>query len=104
MYSIFIPFLSKSKTIQRCLNALHENSVHPHEIVLTCNERDVYYAFNEGVYKCKHDTVVLLNDDMIVSKGWDEHIPKYAAPHRYITMYVVEKAPGALMILFRVYT
>ena len=98
MYSIFIPFLSKSKTIQRCLNALHENSVHPHEIVLTCNERDVYYAFNEGVYKCKHDTVVLLNDDMIVSKGWDEHIPKYAAPHRYITMYVVEKAPGALMI------
>lgn len=97
MYSVFIPFLSKSKTIQRCLNALHQNSVHPHEIVLTVNETDVYYAFNEGVYKCKNDTVVLMNDDMIVSRGWDELIPKYAQPNRIITGCVVERNPGPLL-------
>lgn len=97
MYSVFIPFLSKSKTIQRCLNALHENSVHPHEIVLTVGESDVYYAFNEGVYKCKYDTVVLMNDDMIVSKGWDKLIPEYASPDKILTGYVVEKNPPKLM-------
>ena len=91
-YSVFIPFLSKSKSIQRCLNALHENSVHEHEIVLTVGETDVYYAFNEGVYKCKNDVVVLMNDDMIVSKGWDRLIPEYAKPDLYLTTYVVE--PG----------
>lgn len=95
-YSVFIPFLSKSKTIQRCLNALHENSVHQHEIVLTVGETDVYYAFNEGVYKCKNDIVVLLNDDMIVSKGWDRLIPEYAAPDLLLTTYVVEPNPGGL--------
>lgn len=95
-YSIFIPFLSKSKSIQKCLNALHENSVHEHEIVLTCGETDVYYAFNEGVYKCKNDIVVLMNDDMIVSKGWDELIPKYARPDLYLTCHVLEPQPGGL--------
>lgn len=91
MYSVFIPFLSKSKCIQKCLNALHENSVHSHEIVTTIDETDVYYAFNQGVYKCKHDTVVLLNDDMIVSPGWDKWIPEYAHPNYILTMYVYEK-------------
>jgi glycosyltransferase involved in cell wall biosynthesis len=97
-YSVFIPFLSKSKTIQRCLNALHQNSVHEHEIVLTVGEKDVYYAFNEGVYKCKNDVVVLLNDDMVVSKGWDALIPQYASPDVILTTYVVEPNPGGLPI------
>lgn len=97
-YSVFIPFLSKSKSIQQCLNALHENSVHDHEIVLTVGEKDVYYAFNEGVYKCKNDVVVLLNDDMIVSKGWDRLIPEYAQPDWILTTYVVEPNPGGLPI------
>lgn len=96
-YSIFIPFLSKSKTIQRCLNALHENSVHEHEIVLTVGQTDVYFAFNEGVYKCKNDIVVMMNDDMIVSKGWDRLIPEYAAPNRIITTYVVEPESPPLL-------
>jgi hypothetical protein len=90
MYSVFIPFLAKSKCIQQCLNALHENSVHPHEIVCTIGETDVYYAFNEGVYKCKHDTVVLLSDDMIVSPGWDRLIPQYARSDTFLTTYVYE--------------
>jgi hypothetical protein len=97
-YSIFIPFLSKSRSIQKCLNALHKNSVHEHEIVLTCGETDVYYAFNEGVYKCKNDIVVLMNDDMIVSEGWDELIPTYARPDLILTTYVVEPNPGGLPI------
>ena len=97
MYSIFIPLLSRSKTIQRCLNAIHNNSIHKHEIILTVDETDVYYAFNEGVYKCKYDTVVLLNDDMIVSRGWDALIPTYAAPDKIITGCVVERKPGRLM-------
>ncbi len=97
MYSIFIPFLSKSKTIQRCLNSIYKNSVHPHEIILTVNESDVYYAFNEGVYKCKNDVVVLINDDMVVSKGWDVLIPTHAAPNRILTTCVVEKNPVKLL-------
>lgn len=96
-YSIFIPFLSKSKTIQRCLNALHENSIHKHEIVLTCGETDVYFAFNEGVYKCKNDIVVLMNDDMIPAKGWDRLIPEVSKPERILTGYVVQKTATNLM-------
>lgn len=98
MYSVFIPFLSRSKSIQRCLNALHENSVHKHEIVCTINESDVYYAFNEGVFKCKYDTVVLLNDDMIVSKGWDALIPVYAKPEWILTTHVYEPRTGGMFI------
>jgi hypothetical protein len=91
MYTVFIPFLSKSKSIQRCLNALEENSVHKHETICTIDENDVYYAFNEGVFKAKYDTVVLINDDMMVSPGWDRLIPQYAAPDTILTMYVYEK-------------
>ena len=90
MYSVVIPFLSKGKHIQRCLNALHENSVHPHEIILIVDEPDVYYAYNSGVYKAKYDTVVLMNDDMVVAKGWDKDIPKYAGEGKILTGYVVE--------------
>lgn len=98
MYSVFIPFLSRSKSIQRCLNALHENSVYKHEIVCTIGENDVYYAFNEGVYKCKYDTVVFLNDDMIVGPGWDKYIPEYSSPDILLTMYVYEPKSGGMFV------
>jgi hypothetical protein len=63
-------------------------------LVEIVDERDVYYAYNMGVYKASYDTVVLLNDDMFVSHGWDVNFVKYTNVNTVTTGYVVEPAPG----------
>lgn len=96
-YSVVIPHLSTSKTIEYCLQKLKENSVHQHEIVTIVDETDVYYAFNKGVFKASCETVVLLNDDMIVAKDWDKHIPFYSTQDTILTGYVIEPNPGTML-------
>jgi hypothetical protein len=95
MYSIVIPFLSNSTTIAMCLDFIKKNSLYEHEIVSIVDEADVYYAYNKGVYKSKYDTVVLMNDDMIVSENWDKIIPLCRDDTIY-TGYVIEKKPGLM--------
>lgn len=96
MYSIVIPFLSDNKTTSMCLDYLKKNSMYEHELVLIENERDVYYAYNKGVYTSKYEKVVLMNDDMIVAKDWDKFIPE-CQPDTIYTGYVVEKQPGKMI-------
>jgi hypothetical protein len=69
--------------------------MYEHEIKLIVDEKDVYYAFNKGVFSAKYDTVVLLNDDMIVAKDWDRFI--VGCPSNFIlTGYVIEANPGKM--------
>jgi hypothetical protein len=96
MYSIVIPYLSNSTTIEKCLSYLEKNSKYDHEIVHIKDESDVYFAFNKGVYHSKNETVVLMNDDMIVSKNWDELVVKESKPDVILTMNVVEANPGKM--------
>ena len=95
-YSVVIPHLSNSLYIDTCLKYLKQNSVHEHEIIQIVDETDVYYAFNKGVYQANCDIVVLLNDDMIVSKNWDEFIPLFTSQDTFLTMNVVEPNPGKM--------
>jgi len=95
-YSVVIPHLSSSQCAQQCLHYLKENSLYPHEIIEILDETDVYYAFNKGVYQAKCETVVLLSDDMMVSKHWDKYIPIYRDKETILTGYVVEPNPGVL--------
>lgn len=97
MYSIVIPYPSNSKCIDRCVEYIEKNSVHKYEIVSVIDEKDVYYAYNKGVYQAKYETVVLMNDDMVVSKEWDKLIPVYSAPDTVLTTYVVEANPGKMV-------
>jgi hypothetical protein len=94
MYSIVIPYLSTSKYIDRCKHFLEINKSLPYELVEIVDETDVYYAFNYGVYKAKYDKVILLNDDMIVSKGWDYPLLKHNNMETITTGYVIEPNPG----------
>lgn len=96
MYSIVIPYPSNSKCIDRCVEYIEKNSVHKNEIVPIIDEKDVYYAYNKGVYHSNYETVVLMNDDMVVSKDWDKHIPTYSAPDTVLTCMVVEANPGKM--------
>ena len=96
-YSVVIPHLSNSDYIDTCLEYLKLNSKYEHEIIRIVDETDVYYAFNKGVYMANCDIVVLLNDDMIVSKNWDENIPLYTAEDTFLTCNVVEANPGAML-------
>ena len=89
-YSIVIPHLSNSNCIDLCLKYIEQNSIYKHEIITIIDEQDVYYAFNKGVYLSSCDTVVLLNDDMIVAKNWDKFIPIYSNQNTILTGYVVE--------------
>lgn len=93
MYSIVIPYLSNSNCIDLCLKYIEQNSMYKHEIVSIVDEKDVYYAFNKGVFLSKYDIVVLMNDDMIVSKNWDKFIPVYSNQSTILTGYVVEPMP-----------
>lgn len=95
-YSIVIPHLSSSKCIDLCLKYLKLNSMYRHEIIEILDETDVYYAFNKGVYQAKCETVVLLSDDMMVAKNWDQFIPLYSDQKTILTGYVVEPNPGQL--------
>lgn len=95
-YSIVIPHLSNSKTIDLCIDSIKTNSYYNNEIITIVDEKDVYYAFNKGVYKASCETVVLMNDDMIVSKHWDKNIPLYSREDTLLTGYVVEPNPGKM--------
>jgi hypothetical protein len=94
-YSVVIPHLSNSDYIDSCIEYLKRNSMYEHEIIKIVDETDVYYAFNKGVYQANCDIVVLLNDDMIVSKNWDEHIP-LCTEDTFLTGLVVEAKPGRM--------
>lgn len=96
-YSVVIPHLSNSDYIDSCLEYLKLNSKYEHEIVRIIDETDVYYAFNKGVYQASCDIVVLLNDDMIVSKDWDEDILLYCSEDTFLTYNVVEAVPGNML-------
>lgn len=94
MYSIVIPYLTKNNLFEKCVSYIEKNSNHEFEIVPIADCDDVYYAYNSGVYQAKYHRVVLLNDDMIVSKGWDDSIIPYCTEGTVLTGHVIEKAPG----------
>lgn len=95
-YSIVIPHLSSSKCIEHCIRSIQQNSYYQNEIITIVDEKDVYYAFNKGVYQASCETVILMNDDMIVSKHWDKNIPLYSRQDTILTGYVVEPNPGKM--------
>jgi len=94
MYSIVIPYLSKNNLFDKCVSYIEKNSLYNCEIVPIQDETDVYYAYNSGVYKAKYDKVVLMNDDMVVSKNWDELFVPLMSEEKVLTFNVVEKSPG----------
>jgi len=96
-YSVVIPYLSNSDYIDGCIDHLKRNSKYEHEIIRIVDETDVYYAFNKGVYQANCDIVVLLNDDMFVSKDWDEHFLTYCTEDTFLTCNVVEAHPGSML-------
>jgi hypothetical protein len=96
MLSIIVPYLSNSKCINLFKEVLKENTSSQYELIEIVDETDVYYAFNQGVKKSKGDIVVLINDDMFVSKNWDISFIKYAQGKTLITGYVVE--PGVIQV------
>lgn len=96
MYSIVIPHLSTSKYIDTCIEYIKKNSKYNPEIIQIVDETDVYYAFNKGVYQANNDIVVLMNDDMVVSKDWDEHFPMFLSEDTFLTLNVVEPKPGIM--------
>jgi hypothetical protein len=97
MYTIVIPHLSSSKYIDQCKYYLEKNSKIDHEVLCIVDESDVYYAYNYGVYHSKYDNVILMNDDMIVSEGWDVPFMKYAQPDTILTGHVIEPDPGIML-------
>jgi hypothetical protein len=91
-FSIVIPYLSSSKTIAKCKHFLEKYTTNEYELVEIVDSTDVYDAFNSGVYAATSDKVILLNDDMYVSPGWDELYIKYHEPNLILTGFLVE--PG----------
>jgi hypothetical protein len=90
MITIVIPYLSKSKCIEKCKEYLFKNTKSEFELIEIVDCLDVYKAFNDGVKMAKNELVILINDDMFVSKDWDEMYLKYADGQTILTGYLVE--------------
>lgn len=95
-FSIILPYLSNSRCVDTCKKLLYYNTVNEYELIEIIDNTDVYKAFNDGVHSANNDIVILLNDDMFVSYGWDEHFLQYCKPNTVVTGYVVE--PGRLPV------
>lgn len=96
MLSIVVPYLSNSPCIELFKQVIKENTYSKYELIELIDETDVYYAFNEGVKKSTGDVVVLINDDMFMSKNWDILYVKYAKGKTLVTGYLVE--PGVIQV------
>lgn len=90
MISIILPYLSKSPCVNICKDLLKKNTVSEYELIEIVDESDVYFAYNDGVRRAKHDLVILINDDMFVSPGWDLPFVKFCKPKTVVTGYLVE--------------
>ena len=90
MISIVLPYLSNSKCVKLCKDLLKSNTTNEYELIEIVDNTDVYEAYNYGALQAKYDTIVLINDDMFVSPGWDELFVKYTRPNTVITCYVIE--------------
>ena len=95
-YSIVIPYLKKSKSISKCIELLKKNSQFSFELIEIIDSTDVYKAFNDGVEKSSSDIVILMNDDMFVSLGWDINFVKYTKDKNICTGYLIE--PGVIPV------
>jgi GT2 family glycosyltransferase len=102
MADIIIPFLNKSSLTERCLNSIKQNSVEDHNIILvddgsyfeerqkidtylenfdlnvkiaTHHENKGYkLAITTGLKLVESSVVILLNNDTIVTKGFDKKL------------------------------
>ena len=96
MISIIVPYLSDSPCISICKKLLKDHTINQYELIEIVDSRDVYDAFNSGVRSAKGEIVILISDDMFVSKGWDIPYKKYARGKTVCTGYLVE--PGAIQV------
>ena len=88
--TIVLPYLSNSPCIDICKNFLKQNTVNEYELIEIIDETDIYLAYNKGAHEAKYDTIVLLNDDMFVSPGWDLPYVKFCKPKTVITGHLIE--------------
>lgn len=99
MLSIVVPYLSTSPCIGLFKELIEHNTNSDYELIEIIDSKDVYGAFNHGIRSAKGDVVVLLNDDMFVSKDWDIFYTKYAIGKTVCTGYLVE--PGSISVSSR---
>jgi len=88
--SIVLPYLSNSTCIDICKKYLKQNTINNYELIEIIDETDVYSAYNQGVLKANCDVVILLNDDMFVSPGWDVPFFEHCKQNTVVTGYLVE--------------
>jgi hypothetical protein len=99
MISIVVPYLSNSRCIDTCKKYIEQNTVNPYELIEVVDNTDVYAAFNEGAHQAKYDIILLINDDMFVSPGWDELYIKHTTPRSVVTGLLIES--GRIPVNYR---
>lgn len=96
MISIVIPVFNQHEMTQDCLKAIRENtrdyelilvdngSIPPIPFSTISNEKNLGFpvAVNQGIRAAEGETIILLNNDVIVTPGWAvrllEHLEKYS--------------------------
>jgi hypothetical protein len=95
-FSIILPYLSRSRSINLCKQLLQKNTINEYELIEIVDSNDVYDCYNEGMRIAKTDMVIMMSDDMYVSPGWDVNYCKYHKPDLILTGFLVES--GAIAV------
>ena len=119
--SVVIPTFNNSKYLDLCLTALRENSELNNEILihmdgctddtesivkefmnmglsitLTSSEhKGLYSSVNSAMRNATKDYFLLINDDIVVSPGWDKSFLKACKPNRVMCPWMVEAGNGS---------
>jgi hypothetical protein len=99
MISIILPYLSNSRCVDLCKKYIQQNTNSTYELVEIVDNTDVYAAYNQGVHQAQYDVVILLNDDMFVSPGWDKLYIKHTTPKSVVTGMLIES--GRIPVNYR---
>ena len=99
MISIILPYLTANKCIDLFRKIIAENTTNEYEIIEIADQKDVYGSFNEGAKLANGDLLIFMNDDIFVSKGWDELYVKYVTGKTVGTGYLVE--PGVAPVSYK---
>ena len=118
--SVIIPTYNNPDALDLCLKSCIEGQTQPNQIIVVCDGRDAHInsesilnkykenisilplmvneglpkATNLGVYNSKYEYILIVNDDNVFPKGWDEKLLNHYEYDIVLTPNQIEPRPS----------
>lgn len=117
MISVIIPTYKEPEHLDLCLRSAFEGQFNDNEIIVVVDgfmelnkpvldkypdtkildlgsNQGLPVATNWGVYNATHDYILVVNDDNVFSKGWDEDLEPFLKKGRVVSFNQIEPKPS----------